>query len=57
MLFVFSGVFFFDMWPTVIGMAFVYAGTLWFLDRMAWLWEEMKDAIPEYRKWQTTKDA
>ncbi|OPY32842.1 MAG: hypothetical protein A4E34_02219 [Methanoregula sp. PtaU1.Bin006] len=43
MLFVFWGVLVFDAWPTLFGMALVYAGKLWFLDRMAWLWEDMKD--------------
>jgi hypothetical protein len=36
MLFVFRGVFAFDPWPPVSGMALVYSGKLWFLDRMAW---------------------
>ena len=56
MLFVFWGVFAFDLWPTVFGMALVYSGKLWFLDRMAWLWEDMKDADPEYRKWRIRPD-
>lgn len=57
MLFVFWGVFAFDVWPTLFGMALVYCGKLWFLDRMAWLWEDMKDADPEYRKWQVLQPA
>jgi len=51
MLFVFWGLLFFDIWPALFGMALVYAGKLWFLDRMAWLWEDMKDA-DEYREWR-----
>ena len=51
MLFVFWGVLAFDLWPTIFGMALVYCGKLWFLDRMAWLWEDMKDADKEYRGW------
>ncbi|MDD4138042.1 MAG: hypothetical protein PHT99_09160 [Methanoregula sp.] len=51
MLFVLWGVLVFDPWPTVFGMALVYCGKLWFLDRMVWLWEDMKDATPEYRSW------
>ena len=51
MLFVFRGVLLFDIWPTVFGMALVYYGKLWFLDRMVWLWEDMKDANEEYRSW------
>jgi hypothetical protein len=53
MLFVFWGVFAFDLWPTLFGLALVYAGKLWFLDRMAWLWEDMKDATEEYQRWLT----
>jgi len=52
MLFVLWGVFTFDLWPTVFGMALVYCGKLWFLDRMVWLWEDMKDADNEYQSWQ-----
>jgi hypothetical protein len=51
MLFVLWGVLMFDLWPTVFGMALVYCGKLWFLDRMAWLWEDMRDTDPEYRSW------
>jgi hypothetical protein len=52
MLFVLWGVLVFDPWPTLFGAALVYAGKLWFLDRMAWLWNDMLDATPEYRAWQ-----
>lgn len=45
------GVGVFDLWPTIFGMTLVYLGKLWFLDRMAWLWEDMKDATEEYRSW------
>jgi len=51
MLFVLWGMLMFDLWPTVFGMALVYCGKLWFLDRMVWLWEDMKDANEEYRGW------
>jgi len=51
MLFVFWGVLVFDLWPAVFGMALVYCGKLWFLDRMVWLWEDMKDGNEEYRTW------
>jgi hypothetical protein len=52
MVFVFWGVLTLDIWPTVLGMVLVYCGKLWFLDRMVWLWEDMKDANEEYRSWQ-----
>jgi hypothetical protein len=47
MLFMFWGVLLFVLWPTLFGMALVYCGKLWFPDRMAWLWDDMKD-LPEY---------
>jgi hypothetical protein len=57
MLFVFWGVLTFEVWPTIFGMALVYCGKLWFLDRMVWLWENMKDADEEYRSWQLLSGA
>jgi hypothetical protein len=52
LLFVVWGVYAFDTWPVLSGMVLVYSGKLWYLDRMVWLWEDMKDATPEYRSWQ-----
>ena len=40
-----------EVWPTLLGMALVYAGKLWFLDRMVWLYQDMQDAHPDYRSW------
>ena len=40
-----------EVWPTVFGLTLVVAGKTWFLDRMVWLYEEMKDKSPEYTKW------
>lgn len=39
------------LWPTILGLVLVYAGKLWFLDRMVWLYEDMKDSDPRYRSW------
>lgn len=33
------------------GAALVYLGKMWFVDRMAWLYEDMKNAHPEYAAW------
>jgi hypothetical protein len=52
MLFVVWGVLIFDIWPTVFGMTLVCCGKLWFLDRMAWLWEDMRETTEEYRSWR-----
>jgi hypothetical protein len=45
------GLYHLQIWPTLFGMLLVFAGKLWFLDRMVWLYGEMKDAHPEYRRW------
>lgn len=39
------------LWPTLLGMAIVYLGKLWFLDRMVWLYQDMKNVNPQYRAW------
>ncbi|HEX5872076.1 MAG TPA: DUF6653 family protein [Longimicrobium sp.] len=40
-----------EPWPTLFGTLLVFSGKLWFLDRMVWLYQDMKDARPEYRRW------
>jgi hypothetical protein len=37
------------VWPTLCGAALVYAGKLWFLDRMVWLYEDVTRATPEHQ--------
>ena len=39
-----------EIWPTFSGAAITLLGKLWFVDRMAWLYEDMKH-FPEYGKW------
>ena len=39
------------IWPTVFGICLAYIGKSWFLDRMVWLYEEMKEIHPDYGKW------
>ena len=50
-LFVVWGVIMLDLWPTIFGIVVVILSKYWFLDRMAWLYEDMKDEIPEYQSW------
>jgi hypothetical protein len=38
-------------WPTVTGTVLVYAGKVWFLDRMVWLYDAYGDRDPEWRAW------
>ncbi|MFH1486835.1 MAG: DUF6653 family protein [Chloroflexota bacterium] len=45
------GVAAFAIWPTLLGMALVYLSKLWFIDRMVWLYRDMKDANPQYAGW------
>lgn len=44
------GVYAFEVWPTITGLALIYLGKLWFMDRMVWLYEDMKH-VPAYKKW------
>jgi len=52
MLFAAWGVLVFDPWFVILGTVVVCLGKLWFIDRMAFLWQDMKDATDEYRAWQ-----
>ncbi|NWF60256.1 MAG: hypothetical protein HXY43_13580 [Fischerella sp.] len=51
MVFVIWGVAVLAIWPTLFGTALVYLGKLWFCDRMVWLYEDTKDADPQYQSW------
>lgn len=42
-----------DPVAVVFGVALVLIGKLWFLDRMVWLYADMREATPEYRSWST----
>ncbi len=39
------------IWPTIFGIALTYMAKSWFLDRMVWLYEDMKETHPDYGKW------
>jgi hypothetical protein len=36
---------------TLLGCALVYLSKLWFLDRMVWLYEDMRQVHPQYQSW------
>lgn len=38
-------------WPAFMGLVLTTLGKTWYMDRMVWLFEEMKDEIPEYGDW------
>lgn len=40
-----------EPWPLLFGAALIYAGKLWFLDRMVWLYADMADRDERYRSW------
>ncbi len=45
------GLYALQIWPTLLGICLILFGKLWFVDRMVWLYEDMKDSSPEYRSW------
>jgi len=40
-----------EIWPALLGLVLVMICKLWFVDRMVWLYEDMKDQHPTYREW------
>ncbi|MEO0091763.1 MAG: DUF6653 family protein [candidate division WOR-3 bacterium] len=40
-----------QIWLTILGGVIMIICKLWFADRMVWLYEDMKDATPEYKSW------
>ena len=41
----------YSVWGAVMGVALAYLGKSWYLDRMVWLYEDMKTATNEYASW------
>jgi hypothetical protein len=44
-------------WPTLLGLMLAYGGKIWFVDRMVWLYEDMKDLDSDYRGWLRERSA
>lgn len=38
-------------WEATVGLVLIVIGKLWFLDRMVWLYGDMKDEQPQYAEW------
>lgn len=38
-------------WPALFGLVLTMLGKTWYMDRMVWLYEEVKDDTLEYREW------
>ncbi len=41
----------YSVWGAVLGVSLAYLGKSWYLDRMVWLYEDMKTANEEYASW------
>ncbi|MES1026090.1 DUF6653 family protein [Gloeocapsa sp. BRSZ] len=50
-VFVIWGLVILSVWYVIFGFTLVTLGKLWYIDRMVWLYEEMKDINLEYRNW------
>ncbi len=50
-IFVIWGLVSLQPWPTLFGLVVVMAGKFWFLDRMVWLYRDMRDSRLEYQRW------
>lgn len=48
--FLIYGVYSLHTWLTIMGVGVTYFAKLWYLDRMVWLYEDMKEH-EEYREW------
>lgn len=46
------GLYALQFWPTLLGLTLVIIGKMWFLDRMVWLYEDMKNKSKEYLSWE-----
>lgn len=43
---------YYSIWGAILGVCLAYLGKSWFLDRMVWLYEDMKGEVEEYRNWE-----
>jgi hypothetical protein len=41
----------YSVWGAILGVSLAYLGKSWYLDRMVWLFEDMKHANEEYKSW------
>lgn len=42
----------YSLWGAIVGTSLAYLGKSWYLDRMVWLYEDMKDHNEEYKGWE-----
>ncbi len=43
---------YYSIWGAVMGVALAYIGKSWYLDRMVWLYEDMKNDNETYKSWE-----
>lgn len=43
---------YYSVYGAIFGVAMAYLGKSWFLDRMVWLYEDMKEQNEVYRSWE-----
>lgn len=43
---------YYSVWGAVLGVSLAYIGKSWFLDRMVWLYEDMKNSNETYNSWE-----
>jgi len=43
---------YYSVWGAVLGISLAYIGKSWYLDRMVWLYEDMKNENDIYRSWE-----
>ena len=48
LIFLLWGLIVLSVWPTLFGGFWTLLFKSWFNDRMVWLYEDMKDVVPEY---------
>lgn len=43
---------YYSIWGAVLGVSLAYIGKSWYLDRMVWLYEDMKNDNETYKNWE-----
>lgn len=51
-----AGLIWLDLWATLFGMSVIMLAKLWFVDRMVWLYADMRPRHPEYAAWNKPRD-
>ncbi|RXJ54179.1 hypothetical protein CRV04_12385 [Candidatus Marinarcus aquaticus] len=43
---------YYSVWAALLGIALTYLSKSWFLDRMVWLYEDMKESDEKFKSWE-----